>query len=186
MPRASRTPYVILGLLGLSGRKARSGYEIKRAIDPVISSFWSESDGQLYPALKELEQAGDIAVRQSTPTGRPKTLYAITEQGRKRLRAWLAQPVEVSRPREELILKLTFGSEAELPDLIRHLDAHRGRAEAGLAQCRFWQKEGTKNPDRYRPFVQLTVQAGIHLAEANLRWAEETLQALHAMAPTTR
>ncbi|HVW20278.1 MAG TPA: PadR family transcriptional regulator [Opitutaceae bacterium] len=181
MPRGSRTPYVVLGLLGLSGRRPRSGYEIKKAIDTVIANFWHESDGQLYPALRELEVAGDIAVKQQTTRGRHKTLYAITPQGRKRLRQWLARPVEVSRPREELILKLAFGSEAETADLIRHVEDHRRRAEHGLAQCRRWLQEGAKHPSRYRPYVQLTVKAGIRMAEASLRWADETLEALRAM-----
>jgi hypothetical protein len=37
MARTQRPPFVILGLLGLSGRQPRSGYEIKKAIDTVIS-----------------------------------------------------------------------------------------------------------------------------------------------------
>jgi DNA-binding PadR family transcriptional regulator len=181
MARSSRTPFVILGLLGLSGRTPRSGYEIKKVIDTVISSVWHESDGQLYPALKELEASGAITAREVNKKGRRKTLYTITPQGRKRLRTWLASPVELGRPRDELILKLFFGSEGELPDLIRHVEEHRRRAEAGLAQCRQWEREGERNPSRYRPFLQLTARAGVRLSEANLRWAEEALTAFSAM-----
>jgi PadR family transcriptional regulator AphA len=181
MPRSQRTPLVILGLLGLSGRQPRSGYEIKKAIDTVISSFWYESNGQIYPALKRLASSGLIKVRSDSKKGRRKKLYAITPKGRERLRVWLAAPVEIGKPRDELILKLFFGSEAELPALISHLEGHRDRAKAGLAQCRQWEKEGSVNPDRYRPFVNLTIRGGIVLSEATLRWAEESLEILAAM-----
>ena len=99
MPRSQRTPYVILGLLGLSGREPRSGYEIRKAIDSVILSIWHESNGQIYPALKSLSSSGLIEVRSDSKSGRRKKLYAITPKGRQRLRAWLGSPVELGRPR---------------------------------------------------------------------------------------
>src|SRR5471030_3054069 len=90
MARSQRTPFVILGLLALSGRRSRSGYEIKKVIDTVISSFWHESAGQIYPALEQLAASGAIKVQAATRKGRKKTLYAITAEGRAQLRSWLA------------------------------------------------------------------------------------------------
>lgn len=182
MPRVQRTPYVILGILALSGRQPRSGYDIRKVIESVVSSFWHESEGQIYPALERLAAAGAIEARLEVKKGRRKKLYAITPKGREKLRTWLAAPVEVGRPRDELILKLFFGSEAEIPDLIRHVMAHRARAEAQLAQCRVWESEGRKDSGPYRRFVDLTLQAGIRLSEAYVRWADETLRSLSAMA----
>ncbi len=186
MARTQRTPFVILGLLGLSGSQPRSGYEIRKAIDTVISSIWHESNGQIYPALKSLSLSGLIKVRSEAKRGRRKKLYAITPKGRGQLRAWLASPVEIGRPREELILKLFFGSEADLPALVRHLEAHRDRARAGLEKCREWEKGNAANPIRYSPFVQITLRAGISLSEASLRWAEESLQTLAALPGRTK
>lgn len=182
MSRPQRTPFVILGLLALSGRKALSGYEITKMIARVVSSFWHESEGQIYPAMERLAAAGAIAVRQETRQGRRKKLYALTPKGRKQLRAWLAGAVEVGRPRDELMLKLFFGSEAEIPDLIRHVRAHRARMEAQLAQCREWESEARQDARPYRRFVDLTLQAGMKLSEAHLQWADETLLRLSAMA----
>lgn len=181
MPRIQRTPFVILGLLGMSGSTPRSGYEIKKVIETVISSFWYESTGQIYPALKRLAADGLIAVRSGPKGARRKTLYAITPKGRTHLRAWLGSPVEVGKPRDELILKLCFGSEAELPALIGHLEAHRDRARATLERCRAYERENAANPDHYRPFVGFTIDAGISLSAASLRWAEESLKALNAL-----
>jgi PadR family transcriptional regulator AphA len=186
MVRSQRTPFVILGLLGLSGRRPRSGYEIKKAIDTVISSFWHESNGQIYPALKGLAASGLIKIQADKKAPRRKKLYAITPQGRRQLRSWLATPVEVGRPREELILKLFFGSETEIPALVRHLEAHRDRTQALLAQCREYEKGNQANPIRYSPFVLITLRAGIIVSEASLRWAEESLQTLTAITAASR
>lgn len=181
MARTQRTPFVVLGLLGASGRQPRSGYEIKKAIDTVISHVWSESHGQLYPVLKQLASEGLIRAQDRKAGRRKKTVYTITPIGRKRLRAWLESPVELSKPRDELILKLFFGSETEIPVLIQHLEAHRDRTKAILNQCLEWQKQNQRNPERIMPFMLITIRAGISLSEASLHWAEESLKTLAAI-----
>lgn len=182
MARSSRTPFVILGLLAISGKEPRSGYEIKKVIDTVISSVWYESNGQLYPALRRLVAAGLIDVRSDSKKGRRTKRYGITPKGRAHLRTWLAAPVELTKPRDEMILKLFFGSEAEPADLIRHLEAHRDRAQAMFERCRAWQKESASDRGPYRPYVDLTLHAGLALSQASLRWAEESIGAVAALS----
>ena len=87
----------------------------------------------------------------------------------------------MARPRDELILKLFFGSETEIPVLIGHLQAHRAAAQAGLAACEGWQKEVGKQRTKYSPFSLLTLRAGVALSEANLRWADESIAMLRQM-----
>ena len=50
--RARSTPYAVLGMLSLS---PMSGYDIRKESETSIGFFWSESYGQIYPALRELE-----------------------------------------------------------------------------------------------------------------------------------
>ncbi|HWA10562.1 MAG TPA: PadR family transcriptional regulator [Opitutaceae bacterium] len=183
MPRIQRTPFVILGLLGLSDREPRSGYEIKKAIDSVISHVWSESHGQLYPVLKRLTAEKLVRAQDRKDGRRKKVVYTITAKGRERLRAWLDRPVEFSRPRDELILKLFFGSETEAAVLIRHLEHQRDRAKAGLGQLHHWQRENEAHPERYSPFLLITIRAGIAMSEATLRWAEESIGTLSKLSP---
>lgn len=184
MPRTQRTPFVILGLLGHSSHQPRSGYELKKVIDTVVAHFWSESHGQLYPVLKQLAAEKLIRPVVKKETGREKILYAITPTGRARLRSWLETPVEASKPRNELILKLFFGGETDVAVLIRHLEVHREGASAALDQCLQWQKEATAQSGHDGPFQLITIRAGIAQCEASLRWAEESLQTLHAMTKT--
>ena len=46
--------YVVLGMVRLG---ARSGYEIKQAVEMSIRFFWTISQVQIYPSLKRLERA---------------------------------------------------------------------------------------------------------------------------------
>ena len=181
MARTQRTPFVILGLLGLSGRQARSGYELKKAIETVISHFWSESDGQLYPVLKQLTSEKLIRALGETKNARRKTLYAITPKGKARLQQWLEAPVEIGKPRDELILKLFFGSETEMPVLIRHLEAQRDRTKATLSQCVHWQKEVAKQRTPYSALILITLRAGAAFCETALNWAEDSIITLRQM-----
>ena len=50
-----QTDYVILGLLA---EQPLSGYQIKKIVDIRFQFFWSESFGQIFPALKSLALAG--------------------------------------------------------------------------------------------------------------------------------
>src|SRR4051812_1177259 len=102
----STTPNAILGLLSI---EPMSGYDIRRNLDESLSHFWSESYGQIYPALRRLEAARLIApVKQAGAGARRKRLYTLTPLGRARLRAWLAEAPKPQPPRNELMLKLFF------------------------------------------------------------------------------
>ena len=55
MSTLTPTARVILGMLALG---ARTGYDIKRAIDLSTRFFWGASYGQIYPELHRLEERG--------------------------------------------------------------------------------------------------------------------------------
>ncbi len=91
MKRASSTPFVVLGILGVLG-KPLSGYDIKQIIDGTISHFWSESYGQIYPVLKRLAAERLIRARVVKEDRRKKIVYTITAKGRKRVGSWMELP----------------------------------------------------------------------------------------------
>jgi hypothetical protein len=57
MPARGATPYVILGLLRFG---PLSGYQVRAELQSAASSFWSESYGQIYPALRALHRSGCV------------------------------------------------------------------------------------------------------------------------------
>lgn len=80
MAKSGNTMFAVLGVLT---KGVYSGYDIKKHFSGSLHHFWSESYGQIYPALKELVAQG-YAVEASTPnqTRGQKSI-------RLRLKAWI-------------------------------------------------------------------------------------------------
>jgi DNA-binding PadR family transcriptional regulator len=171
--RSRSTPYAILGLLAFA---PMSGYDIRREIDFSIGHFWSESFGQIYPALRELAAEGLIRPRPGT-TGRERRVYEITAKGRRALLAWRAEPPRPAPVRNELLLKLFFGAPGA-----------GGRETEWLAQLEKEQAESLRRFRRIR--TQLLAEQGDHPSLpfwlAVLRFGERRARDVRAWSRETR
>ena len=106
MARERKIDMVILGLLS---HEDMSGYDIKKKIDGSISFFWKGSFGNIYPALKDMENSGLIVKDAVSMSGREKVSYHITDKGTGTLRDWLRDEQAGNELRYETLLKLFFG-----------------------------------------------------------------------------
>jgi PadR family transcriptional regulator AphA len=182
----NRTSYVILGLLSIESNQ--SGYDIRKAVESSVGYFWGESYGQIYPALKRLVAGGLIAPSMSASVGkRRRQEYSLTDAGRACLREWLALPFQNDPPRNEFLLKLFFGREAE-PGVsaghIRDLHAKNRRMLATLQELEALARtQGSQNP--HQPYWMLTLSLGIALTRAALEWGESALAMLSSTDATT-
>src|SRR4051812_43906891 len=109
MRELSPTAYVILGMLSW---RPMSGYDIKAMVDASTRFFWAASYGQIYPELRRLAEAGLVEGEREGDGGRRRTPFALTEEGRKALGEWLAEPPQTIEMRDEGLLKLFFASAA--------------------------------------------------------------------------
>ncbi len=141
----SPTAYVILGMVS---REARSGYEIKAAVDESTRFFWAASYGQIYPELKRLSAAGLVEGSDAPRGERKRTVYAITEAGMAALKEWLRQPPQTSEMREEGLLKLFFAG--VLPAAGRDRDP-AGDARAAPRAGRATARHGTESLEEGTP-----------------------------------
>ena len=182
----SRTAYVILGILSIEPNK--SGYDIRKAVESSVGNFWSESYGQIYPALKQLVAEGLIEPSQPTSGTRKRTTgVLLTEAGRASLREWLALPFQNDPPRNEFLLKLFFGREAA-PGVsmghVRELQEKNRRMLVTLLQIEAYaHRQQSQNPNK--PYWMLTLSLGIALTRAALDWGESALAQLSAMETAT-
>lgn len=111
MATPNRTRFAILGFLTLG---PMSGYDIKKLIEDSVANFWSESFGQLYPALRWLTQEGLIEKNEApSEGGRPRHVYSINDREREALTSWQREPTEPPPLRIELLLKLFFGARTD-------------------------------------------------------------------------
>ena len=178
MAAARTTPYALLGMLSLGGL---SGYELRREFSENVGSFWSESYGQIYPALGVLAKEGLIAGRtEPSKTGREKTAYTLTAAGRAALQKWLAVPAAKEYVRYEILLKLFFGALAPPEQNIRTVREFRGRYERALAMLDGFEANlrGVLGESDDHLFYLLTVRFGQRVYSAYLAWAAEALALL--------
>ena len=179
----SRTDYVILGLLTVEPNL--SGYDIRKAVESSIGYFWSESYGQIYPALKRLAAKGLIQPSASTPKSRRRQ-YSITPSGRQSLQQWLAQPFYNEPPRNEFLLKLFFGAEAPVSVSAAHIRDLNQKNRQMLATALEIESMAQKHPPQspHLPYWMLTLTLGIALTRAALEWGESALAQIESPAPT--
>lgn len=159
--------YAILGLLHY---RDMHGYRIKEHIERHFGYMWSVNYGQLYPALKSLEEEELINMVKVAPSesgGPNKKLYKITNKGREAFRKWIQSP-----PEKQMFLRDPF--------LMRFLFFDFGDKEKSLQmieeQTRLYEQQldrRQKNISRWRRqerYVRLIAELGISLNEMYLQW----------------
>ena len=73
-------------VLGVLQQGALHGYEIAKRIRQLSKDALKFGEGQLYPALHNLEESGAITAEWVPQEGKPaRRVYSITEQGLKEL-----------------------------------------------------------------------------------------------------
>jgi PadR family transcriptional regulator AphA len=179
MPARRSTPYVILGLLRIA---PMSGYGIRKELSSSTGYFWSESYGQIYPALHDLKSRGWARPRLGRhPEGkRGRHTYAITAKGREAFDRWLREPPRSSPSRNELLLKL-FLSDREFLDppeaWIRHLLAEETERLQKLRRLQDQLPRGKHRHPNLR-FWLFSLEHVERQAEAAVAWCLKTLAAI--------
>jgi DNA-binding PadR family transcriptional regulator len=175
MARGDQTQAAVLGALSVM---PMTGYALRNEIRDTLGHFWSESFGQIYPALVELERQGLVERREAERTG--SSTFAITPAGTARLLDLLLEPAQPSPPRNGLLLRLFFGRQLG-PSACRTLvQRAREQAQQQLAKLEAVRRELREDREHAAdsPYWLLTVSAGEHTALATIAWADETLAAL--------
>lgn len=175
--RKKKTRYALLGILT---QKECTGYEMRKYIEKSIGFFWQESFGQIYPTLAELEAEGKIAPVTTKGRGTKPTPYRITAAGRKELREWLAAETEPEVIRNELLLKVFFGKEADTKILTAELERHRQKSFELQKAFQSIQKQLSeiKKPSPHQAYAKLALDYGRRAVKAEQEWLADAISAL--------
>lgn len=179
MKTENRTRYTVLGMLAIENL---SGYEIIKIIKSSTNHFWSESEGQIYPALAKCVKDGLATCKEysAEKTGRAKKIYSITEKGKKELNAWLKKETHPALIRNELLLKLFFGKNIPIEDNIHHIVHYKKQLESELILYKKIRAEiaikNKKSP--HLKYWLMTVDYGIEISQAELSWCKKSLKNL--------
>lgn len=180
--RASSTPFALLGLLSLG---PGSGYDLKRRAESSVGHFWSESYGQIYPTLKQLQSKGMVTRAVKAKTGKPDRLvYTITRAGTKVLKDWLSVTPPLEPFRSALLLKLFLGDQIDPGISVEHVSSVRSEELGRLKQYDTVEKDIRRRyaGARGMPYWLATLSYGRHRSRAIVDWADETLRRLETGA----
>ena len=159
-------------MLGALSVQPMTGYAVRAAITTTLGHFWSESFGQIYPALDRLADDGLVE------RGDDKR-FVITDTGLTRLRELLSEPIEPTPARNGLLLRLFFGRMLGRDMCVELLEEARTASEQALANLtgiRATVEAETDSPDQ--PFFLVTIAAGEAGARAQIQWATESIALL--------
>lgn len=144
--RLTQTSYAVLALFQHLGEA--TSYDLKQALEISIENFWQVPHTTAYDEPARLASGGYLTVRQEAG-GRRRKLYALTELGRKALRAWTAEPTAAPpQLRDEVMLKVFAGADPDplLPARRRWHEAKLAELEGLLAMVH--EADGPEGPER--------------------------------------
>lgn len=175
----NKTRYAILGILSIG---PGTGYDIKKYCDTIISNFWNENFGHIYPVLNSLLEEGCIEKKEEETSSRKKEYY-ITDRGKDEFIKWLTEPVEYQPVRSEFMLKLTFSNHLSKEVILVMLSDYRQRHENKLKQLKKMEyslNQGISEISTERiVYLSAPLRFGILSAEAAITWCNETIKALN-------
>ena len=161
------TGRVILGMVALG---KRTGYDIKQLVDRSVRFFWAASYGQIYPELRRLEEQRLIAGHDEPSGGRARTVYELTDAGRRALEEWLGGDLGVYwELRDEGMLKLFFSDFTDPEHRLQNVRAMRKGFERKLEQLRTLQADG--GPVHTGP--ALTLELGLGMNQWLIDWCRD-------------
>lgn len=167
----SAPAHVALGMVRLG---ARSGYEIKQAVELSIRFFWTISQAQIYPSLELLERGGLIRGRSEPRGRRPRRVYEITKKGERELREWLARqepmPFEL---RDIGLVKLFFADALDQSEALALLESIKARSQDRVKTLRAIEPAGQLAEQEGNIHPLLTLRMGIAFHQAMIDVCEE-------------
>jgi len=156
--RLTTTSYAILGLLAV---QPWSTYELTRQMDRSLGRFWPRARSKLYEEPKKLVEHGLAEATTQRVGKRPRTVYSITEAGRKALAEWLRSPGAGPVLESEQLLKVSFAEHGTKADALATVAAARAwareRNEENVAAARAY-RDG-RGPFQHRAAQNMLVGA---------------------------
>jgi len=170
-PVLSTTSYTILGMLAV---RPWTAYELTQQMRRSLRYCWPKAESVLYDEPKRLARLGLATARHEPAGRRTRAVYAITEQGRDALTAWLATQPGPPRFELETMLRLVYADQGSKQDLLAAVQTARSWATArwaeGQQQVRGYLADGGPFPDRLH-IIALFARFYADLFELIVAWA---------------
>lgn len=165
-----------LPLLALLAKEPAHGYELKSLLEQTFGQAYpSPNIGQIYVTLQRLERDGLVKSQDVIQTTRPnKRVYELTPAGREALAAWIEEPSEGPRVRDDFFVKLALSPLAGVTDqmaLINRQRRHYLNLMRGLSKL-------ASATDRDSRISLLLIEGAMLHLQADLDWLERCQEEL--------
>ncbi|MEX2245500.1 MAG: PadR family transcriptional regulator [Dehalococcoidia bacterium] len=173
-------------LLGLLTYRPMTGYELKQFFDSTVQHIWNAELSQIYPTLKALEEHAWVERHVQVQEHRPnRKVYEITDGGREEFARWVRTPGLPADMRDPFLIKIFFGTEVPLEDVLvllrRQMEEQqkvlafsetilRPKIQQAVAQHEAETKHGV--------FWTLTLEMAIAYRKAYIDWCEQSMRML--------
>jgi DNA-binding PadR family transcriptional regulator len=163
-------------LLALLAKEPAHGYELKLALEQIFGQAYpSPNIGQIYVTLKRLEQDDLVRSQDVAQTTRPnKRVYELTPAGREALRAWVDEPNDGPRVRDDFFIKLVLAPMAGLADRMELMNSQRRHYLRMMRSLTELQAD----TDPADPVARLLIEGAVLHLQADLDWLERCLEEL--------
>lgn len=181
MAKNGKSQFAILGMLAVL--KKASGYDLKKHMGSSTQHFWKETYSSIYPVLDNLEKQGLIVKVEETrkKNDRTRNVYTLTSEGQNTLENWLEQPPEDWQPRNELLLKLFFGTMVPIKVNIEHLEKQKKELENELSTYQEIKKELSDSDSLESVYWLITLDYGIRQTSSSLEWCNNAIKTLKSV-----
>jgi DNA-binding PadR family transcriptional regulator len=163
-------------LLALLAKEPAHGYELKLALEQTFGQAYpSPNIGQVYVTLKRLEQDGLVRSQDVEQTTRPnKRVYELTPAGRAALSAWVDEPGDGPRIRDEFFIKLILAPMAGLADRMALMNKQRRHYLSLMRRL----TELLADTDPADTTARLLIEGAVLHLQADLDWLERCQEEL--------
>ncbi|WP_368031627.1 PadR family transcriptional regulator [Bacillus licheniformis] len=185
MTKRNHTTYALLGLITAG---YRTGYEMKRMINQSLNHFWKISYGQIYPALRQLTEAGWAAASPAlSDKKQDRKEYMITAEGQKALQSWLEEPInDIASEKNEFLLKLFFSKEESREKTALKVKEYQQKLEERLEAYKAIEQSilSCSSHSKDREYWLFTLDYGKRTTSAGIEWCEATINRLNGKEGT--
>src|SRR3954468_13693943 len=116
MPRSSTTGHALLSLIAL--RPRWSTYELTGQVTRALRFLLPRAESRVYDEARALAQRVLVRAEDDSAGQRPRTVYSLTDDGRRELENWLAGPTGTTRLQSEALLRVLVGRLATTGQLL--------------------------------------------------------------------
>jgi len=167
---------VRLPLLALLAKEPAHGYELKSRLEQIFGEAYpSPNIGQVYLTLQRLERAGLVRSQDVVQAARPnKRVYELTPAGREAVTAWLEDPSDGPRVRDDFFMKLALGPQVGDIDRLALINRQRRYYLTQMRELTSLAADSTEG----NPVRRLLAEGAMLHVQADLDWLERCQEEL--------